>query len=74
MDIYEQVEVQDCPICGGASILEEECRCGYYVMCMDCGAHTVVIDFKKEEDKLDAAKRAAHLWNIGKAIPMEPGE
>lgn len=74
MEIFEQVEVQDCPICGGASLLEEDNGCGYYVMCMDCGARTVTIDFKTEEERLTAAQRAAHLWNIGKALPSTPGE
>ncbi|MDO4977490.1 MAG: Lar family restriction alleviation protein [Eubacteriales bacterium] len=74
MDIYELVEVQDCPSCGGPSILEEECKSSFYVMCMECGSRTVNIDYKKEEDRLDAAKRAAHLWNIGKAISSHPGE
>lgn len=74
MEIYEQVELQDCPICEGGSLLEEEGGSGYYVMCLDCGAHTVIVDFHSEEDRLDAAKRAAHLWNIGKVLKSTPGE
>jgi len=74
MDIFEMVEVNDCPICGGPSILEEENHCGFYVSCIDCGAHSVIIDFFKEEDRLSAAERTAKLWNSGKVIKSEPGE
>lgn len=74
MDIMELVEVEDCPLCGGGGLLEEECGCGYYVMCMECGCHSVVIDFKSEDQRLEAAKRTALLWNTGKVIASEPGE
>ena len=36
MEIYEMIDLQDCPRCFGPSILEEENH-SYYVMCMDCG-------------------------------------
>lgn len=68
------VNLQDCPICEGPSILEEECGSGYYVVCMDCGAHTPIIDFKNEDERVLAAKRAADLWNFGKVIQHTPGE
>ena len=29
MDIYENIDLQDCPLCGGASLLEEEGGCGF---------------------------------------------
>ena len=74
MDIYEQIELQDCPICGGAGLLEEECKSSFYVMCLDCGSHSVNIDFKSEDEKLSAAKRGAELWNTGKVISSHPGE
>ena len=74
MNIDELVEVHDCPVCGGAGILEEECGSSYYVMCTECGAHSVNIDFKSEEDRLEAAERTALLWNTGKVIKSEPGE
>ena len=73
MELHEMIELNDCPLCGGASLLEVE---GYttYITCMECGCHTVSIDFKKEEEKPDAARRAAMLWNIGKVISGNPGE
>ena len=54
--------------------LEEECGCSYYVMCLECGCHTVNIDFRSEQERLDAAKRAVMLWNTGKVISSSPGE
>ena len=63
MEIYEMIDLQDCPRCFGPSILEEEDH-GYYVTCLDCGCHTVNIDFRSDE----AARRTAELWNTGKVI------
>lgn len=73
MNIEELVEINDCPVCGGGAILEE-CGNSYYVMCTECGAHSVNIDFKTEEERLAAAQRTALLWNTGKVIRSEPGE
>ena len=42
--------------------------------CLECGCHSVNIDFKSDDDRLDAAKRTADLWNCGKVISMSPGE
>ena len=61
-------------LCGGAGILEEDCGSSYYVTCLECGCHSVNIDFKSDDDRLDAAKRTADLWNCGKVISMSPGE
>ena len=67
MEIYEMVDLEDCPRCLGPSILEEENH-GYYVMCMDCGCQSASISFKNDNDRLEAAKKAAALWNAGKVI------
>jgi len=74
MDIHEMIELQDCPLCGGAPLLEEECGCGYYVTCLDCGGYTVTMDFKSEEGRLSAAQKVANLWNTGKVLSNSPGE
>jgi len=74
MELYEQFELEDCPVCGGGGLLEEENHSGFAVSCFECGAHTVTIDFKSEEGKADSAKKAADLWNTGKVIASEPGE
>lgn len=45
MNIEDMLEINDCPLCDGGALLEEECGCGYYVMCLECGCHSVTIDF-----------------------------
>ena len=50
MNIDEMLEISDCPLCEGGSLLEEECGCSYYVMCLECGCHTVNIDFRSEQE------------------------
>ena len=70
----EAIEIQDCPLCDGGGLLEEEYGSSFYVSCLLCGCHTVNISFKNEKEKLEAAKRAADLWNIGKVLSMGPGE
>ncbi|MFR1028119.1 MAG: Lar family restriction alleviation protein [Clostridium sp.] len=72
MNIDEMLEISDCPLCEGGALLEEECGCSYYVMCLECGCHTVNIDFRSEQERLDAAKRAVMLWNTGKVISSRP--
>ncbi|MGN0317782.1 MAG: Lar family restriction alleviation protein [Lachnospira sp.] len=67
MDIYEMIDLQDCPYCDGPSVLEEV-EGGFYVTCMDCGCLTATINYKDDEEKLDAAKKAAALWNTGKVL------
>jgi hypothetical protein len=74
MEIYEQIELYDCPLCGGGALLEEENGCSYYVSCLECGCHSVNIDFHSEEERLSAAQRTALLWNTGKVISSSPGE
>ena len=41
MNIDEMLEISDCPLCEGGALLDEECGCSYYVMCLECGCHTV---------------------------------
>jgi hypothetical protein len=74
MEIYEQIDLNDCPLCGGGALLEEENGCSYYVSCLECGCHSVNIDFRSEEERLSAAQRTALLWNTGKVISSSPGE
>lgn len=74
MEIYEMLELNECPKCGGAGYLEDEGTSGVYISCIDCDAHTVVFDYKDEDSKLAAAKKAEHVWNSGKAISSHPGE
>ena len=37
MDILENLDVFDCPLCGGPGLLEEENGWCVYVTCLDCG-------------------------------------
>ena len=71
---FKDIELQICPHCGGDGILEDENGWGCYVTCMDCGAHTVNVEFKTPAERLDAAQRAARLWNIGKVLSSNPGD
>ncbi len=74
MDIHEEIELQDCPVCRGPGLLEEENGWCWSVMCLDCGAQTASIAYKTPEQRLEAARSAAHLWNIGKVVRSDPGE
>ena len=47
-NIDDLVEIYECPLCGGAGILEEDCGSSYYVTCLECGCHSVNIDFKSD--------------------------
>ncbi|MCR5761394.1 MAG: Lar family restriction alleviation protein [Sphaerochaetaceae bacterium] len=73
-EIIKEIELQDCPICKGPAVLEEEGKWCFYVMCMDCGCHTAESPYEDEEHRLEAAKKAAHQWNIGKVLRSDPGE
>ena len=72
MDIYE--ELQDCPYCGGAGLLEEEQGWCWFVTCMDCSSHTAAIPYKAKEERAEAARKAAQLWNMGKVVRADIGE
>ena len=54
MEIYEMIDLQDCPRCFGPSILEEEDH-GYYVTCLDCGCQSATFEFKNDDERLEAA-------------------
>ena len=74
MDIRDELELQDCPYCGGAGLLEEEGGWCWYVTCMDCGALTAHFEFSTPEGRREAAKKAAYVWNIGKVVRGDIGE
>ena len=74
MDIYQELTLQDCPCCGGTGLLEEESGWCWYVLCMDCGAQTAPFAFHTAGERAEAARKAAHIWNIGKVIRSVPGE
>ncbi|MBQ7681066.1 MAG: Lar family restriction alleviation protein [Oscillibacter sp.] len=74
MNIHEEIELQSCPYCGGAGLLEEENGWCWYAVCVDCGSQTAYIDFRTPEERLEAARKAARLWNIGKILRHNIGE
>ena len=73
MNVIEDIILDECPICGGAGLLEEEDH-GYYVACLDCGSYTGTVSYKDEDGRLQAAEKSAMLWNTGKVINSAPGE
>ena len=74
LDIHEMIELQDCPYCGGAGLLEEENGWCWYVTCMDCGSQTANIDYRTPDKRLESARKAASLWNMGKVVRSDLGE
>jgi hypothetical protein len=44
------------------------------VECVDCSAHTVYVEYDDEDEKREAERAVAHLWNIGKVVSSERGE
>ena len=74
MNIHEEIELQDCPYCGGPGLLEEENDMCWYVACLDCGAQTAPFFFQKATQRLEAARKVATLWNIGKVIKPDNGD
>ena len=74
MDITENLELLDCPLCQGPALLEEEEGWCVYVTCLDCGCHTAEVPYKNDEERALAMQRAASTWNIGKVIASGVGE
>ena len=74
MNIHEEIELQDCPFCGGAGWLAEEHGWCWSVTCLDCGAQTAALEFKTPEERVESARKAAYLWNIGKIMKGGMGE
>ena len=68
------IELEECPCCRGNGMLIHEGGWNVQVECADCGSHTVYVEYETEEEKIQAEKQVAHLWNIGKVIHSERGE
>ena len=65
--IYD-IELEDCPICRGAGLIQDEQGWSVSVGCMDCGAETAHAEYRTPEQRLEAARRVALLWNMGKVV------
>lgn len=71
MEINPNFELEECPVCRGNGFVVHEGGWNVQVECIDCSAHTVYIAYKNEQDKADAEKRVAMLWNMGKVIKSD---
>ena len=74
MDEIKDLELQDCPLCRGAGVLEEEGGWLVYVQCLDCGCRTVEMAYHSEEERREMAEKVALSWNLGKVIYTGPGD
>lgn len=74
MSEKELIELDECPCCRGAGMLIHEGGWNVQVECTICGAHTVYVEYETEEQKQEAEKNVARLWNIGKVIRQDVGE
>lgn len=72
MDIKE-LSLQDCPICGGVGIFEEEQGWCINISCLDCGCQTADVGYKTPEGRQQAIDTAVELWNLGKVVAIGPG-
>ncbi len=70
----ETIMLEECPICRGAGMLLHEGGWSVQVECMDCSAHTIFLEYANEQEKAEAERTVAHLWNIGKVVSSERGE
>ena len=68
------IELEDCPICRGAGMIMHEGGWNVQVECTCCSAHTVYLEYSNEEEKIEAEKSVALLWNIGKVVSSGRGE
>lgn len=74
MDKLSEIELFDCPICHGAGLLEDENGWCVYASCLDCGCHTAEFPYNNEEERLEAGRRAASMWNVGKVLVSGVGD
>ena len=74
MDPIFEIELEECPVCRGAGVMQDEQGWSVSVSCMDCGAETAHAEYRTPEQRLEAARRVALLGNRGKVIPTGVGD
>ena len=74
MENKEYIILEDCPMCRGTGMIQHEGGWNVQVECADCGSHTVYVEYETDEQKAEAEKMVARLWNLGKVIKANPGE
>lgn len=72
--MQEWIELEECPVCRGNGMIIHEGGWNVQVECADCGSHTVYVEYENDEQMLQAQKKVAMLWNLGKVIKANPGE
>ena len=70
----EIIMLEECPICRGAGMITHEGGWSVQVECVDYSAHTVFMEYSNDQERAEAEKVVAHLWNIGKVVSSERGE
>mgnify|MGYP003306789863 FL=1 len=70
----DMIDLEICPCCRGNGVLVHEGGWSVQVECADCGSHTVYVEYENEQEKAEAEKMVARLWNLGKVIKANPGE
>ena len=64
MELYHDIDLQDCPLCHGPGMIEEENGWCLYVTCLDCGCRTAELSFStpEEHDRIIAfTSQLAHI-------------
>ena len=74
MENKDLIELEECPVCRGAGMIMHEGGWSVQVECVDCSAQTVYVEYDDEDEKREAERAVAHLWNIGKVVSSERGE
>ncbi|MBO5837673.1 MAG: Lar family restriction alleviation protein [Oscillospiraceae bacterium] len=71
MEVNPNIVLEDCPICRGSGFVVHEGGWNVQVECCDCSAHTVYVEYRNDEEKKEAEKRVAMLWNMGKVLKQD---
>ena len=71
MEVNPNIVLEDCPICRGSGFVVHEGGWNVQVECCDCSAHTVYVEYSNDEEKKEAEKRVAMLWNMGKVLKQD---
>lgn len=74
MESKDRIVLEECPVCRGAGMIMHEGGWSVQVECVDCSAHTVYVEYENEEEKAQAERSVAMLWNMGKVVKSERGE
>ncbi len=74
MELTPEIELEECPVCRGDGMLVHEGGWNVQVECSQCGTHTVYLEYENPQEKLEAEKGVASLWNMGKVISSQRGE